>query len=241
MIARAKSHLTGYQNAAWADRFEATVRRVQTREQALLSSRSASVDAHGLPLTRTVASSLLKLMSYKDEYEVARLYTDGRFQHQLAEQFEGDRIKLEFHMAPPFLARPKNGQPPKKIVLGPWLMGAMRWLAKGKALRGGMFDIFGRTEERRTERGLIERFERCVDELLGELHDAPPEDKLAIAQQIAALPLTVRGYGHVKLANLALARAREAELLHRYAPERYPKPERSAAPGQFKGIAVVSR
>jgi len=252
LIARAKAHLTGYQNAAWADRFEATVRRVQQREQALAASPDTARDA-ALPLTRAVAQSLLKLMSYKDEYEVARLYTDGRFRHQLADQFEGDDIRLEFHMAPPFLARPKNGQPPKKIVLGPWLLGAMKWLAKGKALRGSAFDVFGRTEERRTERELIVRFERRVDELLVDLagpgdgaastHDDDGKlDRLAIAQQIAALPLTIRGFGHVKLANLALARAREAELLHRYAPERYPKPERaSALAGQFKGIAVVPR
>ncbi|HEY9064598.1 MAG TPA: indolepyruvate ferredoxin oxidoreductase family protein [Burkholderiaceae bacterium] len=243
LIARAKAHLTGYQDAAWADRFEATVRRVQRREQALPSSPAAAADTRALPLTRTVARSLLKLMSYKDEYEVARLYTDGRFRQQLAEQFEGDDIRLEFHMAPPFLARPKNGQPPKKIVLGPWLMGAMRWLAKGKALRGGAFDLFGRTEERRTERELIVRFEQRVDELLEGLDDADvaSSDKLATAQQIAALPLSIRGYGHVKLANLALARVREAELLHRYAPRRYPKPERAGAmAGQFKGIEVVS-
>ncbi|HKX42609.1 MAG TPA: indolepyruvate ferredoxin oxidoreductase family protein, partial [Burkholderiaceae bacterium] len=247
LLARAKAHLTGYQNAAWAQRFEATVRRVQECEQALLASRASSASstaASVLPLTRTVAQSLLKLMSYKDEYEVARLYTDGRFRHQLAEQFEGDDIRLEFHMAPPFLARPKNGQPPKKIVLGPWLMRAMKWLAKGKVLRGGAFDVFGRTEERRTERELIARFERRIDELLEGLDvaDAASGDPLATALQIAALPLSIRGYGHVKLANLALARAREAELLHRYAPDRYPKPERAtAAAGQFKGIAVVAR
>ena len=111
LVARGVAHLTGYQNAAWAQRFETRVRSVQQREAAL-----AGGDPR-LPFTRNAARSLLKLMSYKDEYEVARLYTDGSFRDKLAEQFEGD-VKLEFHMAPPLLARPKNGQPPGKIRLG---------------------------------------------------------------------------------------------------------------------------
>jgi indolepyruvate ferredoxin oxidoreductase len=229
LIERARTHLSGYQNAAWAARFDALVQRVRVREQAMSASDAA------LPLTRAVATSLLKLMSYKDEYEVARLYTDGRFRRQLDDQFEGD-VRLEFHMAPPLLSRPKNGQPPRKVVLGAWMMPAMRWLAKAKVLRGSAFDLFGHTEERRTERALIGRFERRVDELL----DTLSADNAETARQIAALPLSIRGFGHVKLANLALANAREAELLHRYAPQRYPKPERAGAAGQFKGIAVVS-
>ncbi|KQW34698.1 indolepyruvate ferredoxin oxidoreductase family protein [Rhizobacter sp. Root404] len=231
LIARGTQHLTGYQNAAWARRFEAAVRRAQQAEQAC-----AGHDAT-LPFARAVARSLTKLMSYKDEYEVARLYTDGSFQRQLADQFEGD-LKLEFHMAPPLLARPKNGQPPKKIALGAWMLPAMKWLAKGKALRGSVFDIFGHTEERRMERDLVTQFERRVDELAANLS----AERLPNAIQIAALPLSMRGYGHIKIANVALARAREAELLHRFMPDRYPKPP-SAAPtaGQFRGIAVVSR
>ena len=231
LIARGVVHLTGYQNAAWAQRFEATVRRVQRVEQSLAGHDAA------LPLACAVARSLTKLMSYKDEYEVARLYTDGGFQRQLAEQFEGD-LKLEFHMAPPLLARPKNGQPPKKIALGAWMLPLMTWLAKGKALRGSWLDVFGHTDERRMERELIAQFERRVDELLADL----TAERLPVAVQIAALPLSMRGYGHVKIANVALARAREAELLHRFMPDRYPKPT-AATPtaGQFRGIAVVSR
>jgi indolepyruvate ferredoxin oxidoreductase len=231
LIARGVQHLTGYQNAAWARRFEATVRRAQRAEQGC-----AGHDAT-LPFARAVARSLTKLMTYKDEYEVARLYTDGGFQRQLADQFEGD-LKLEFHMAPPLLARPKNGQPPKKIALGAWMLPAMKWLAKGKALRGSVFDIFGHTEERRMERDLVTQFERRVDELAANLS----ADRVPSAIQIAALPLSMRGYGHIKIANVALARMREAELLHRFLPERYPKPVAATpAAGQFKGIAVVSR
>jgi indolepyruvate ferredoxin oxidoreductase len=231
LIARGIVHLTGYQNAAWARRFEAVVRRAQQAEQACAGGDTS------LPLTRAVARSLMKLMSCKDEYEVARLYTDGSFQRQLAEQFEGE-FKLEFHMAPPLLARPKNGQPPKKIALGAWLLPLMKLLARGKVLRGGWLDVFGYTEERRMERALVAQFERRIDELLANL----TAERLPVASQIAALPLSMRGYGHVKIANVALARAREAELLHRFMPQRYPKPA-AAAPtaGQFRGIAVVSR
>jgi indolepyruvate ferredoxin oxidoreductase len=231
LVARGVKHLTGYQDAAWARRYAAAVERVRVAEQGC-----PGFDA-SLPLTRAVASSLLKLMSYKDEYEVARLYTDGSFQRQLADQFEGD-LKLEFHMAPPLLARPKNGQPPKKIALGAWMLPMMKLLAKGKALRGGVFDVFGHTEERRMERELVTQFEQRVDELAANL----TADRLPSALQIALLPLSMRGYGHVKIANVALARAREAELLHRFMPERYAKPVAATpAAGQFKGIAVVSR
>jgi indolepyruvate ferredoxin oxidoreductase len=229
LIARGRAHLTGYQNAAWAQRFEDAVRRVAAREAAL-----AGGDA-SLPLARNVARGLTKLMSYKDEYEVARLYTDGDFTKRLADQFEGP-VQLEFHMAPPLVARPKNGQPPAKVRLGGWLLPAMKWLARGKALRGTWLDLFGRTDERRLERALIEQFIARADELSAGL----TADKQALAAQIAALAMTIRGYGHVKIASLAMARARESELLHRFDPSRYAKPEPAARAGQFRGIAVVS-
>jgi indolepyruvate ferredoxin oxidoreductase len=229
LIARAVRHLAAYQDVAWAQRFETRLRAVQQREAALAGGDPS------LPLTRNAARSLQKLMSYKDEYEVARLYSDGSFRASLSEQFEGD-VKLEFHMAPPFLARPKNGQPPVKIRLGGWMLPAMKYLAYGKRLRGTVFDLFGHTEERRLERSLIDQFDARLDELLAEL--SPANQKLAA--QIAALPMTIRGYGHVKLANLALARGREAELLHRFAPKRYPRPAFEAKAGQIRGIAVVA-
>lgn len=229
LIARGRKHLSAYQNAAWAQRFEARVRAVQQREEKLVGGDAS------LPVTRNAASSLLKLMSYKDEYEVARLYSDGTFRERLAEQFEGD-IKLEFHMAPPMLSRPKNGQPPAKVRLGAWMLPAMKWLAHGKRVRGTVFDVFGHTAERRLERSLIEQFDARLQELTAEL--TPDNQKLAA--QIAAVPLTIRGYGHVKLANLALARGREAELLHRFSPSRYPRPAAEPKAGQIRGIAVVA-
>jgi indolepyruvate ferredoxin oxidoreductase len=234
LIERGVHHLTAYQDARWAQRFETRVRAVRARESALPGADAS------LPVTHNVARSLLKLMSYKDEYEVARLYSNGAFERRLAEQFEGD-LKLEFHLAPPLLARSRRGRPPVKLRAGPWMLTAMRWLARAKALRGTVFDPFGHTLERRTERALIGEFEQSIERLL---RDLAPSNQ-ALAAQVAALPLSVRGFGHVKSANLALARAREAELLHRFSPQHYARPE--AAPGatpvarQFRGIAVVAR
>jgi indolepyruvate ferredoxin oxidoreductase len=229
LLARGVEHLTGWQNAAWAERYRATVQRVQQAEQGIDPA---------LPLTRTVARSLLKLMSYKDEYEVARLYTDGRFLQQLQTQFEGE-LKLAFHMAPPLLSRSAHGQPPKKLRLGAWLMPALRVLARGKVLRGTVVDLFGRTEERRLERDLISQYEARVAELLERLSPTT----LKTATEIAALPLSMRGFGHVKIANVALARAREAELLHKLDPGRWPRPPSAGGTpgaGQIRGIAVVA-
>ena len=179
-----------------------------------------------------------KLMAYKDEYEVARLYTDGTFEKQLAEQFEGD-LKLEFYMAPPALVKPKGegrAAAPKKRRFGAWMFPVLKVLARGKALRGTAFDPFGHTAERRLERRLIDDYEARVAELLAGL-DA---GKLALATAIANVPGSIRGYGHVKLASLAIARARESELLNRFDPVRYPRPAGAAVAGQFRGIPVTS-
>jgi indolepyruvate ferredoxin oxidoreductase len=229
LLARGIEHLSGYQDAVYAQRYADRVRRVQAHEAALGADAS-------LPFTRAVAKSLLKLMAYKDEYEVARLYTDGPFRRALAQQFDGD-VKLEFYMAPPLLSRAKNGQPPRKLRLGAWLLPLLHVLAHGKRLRGGAFDIFGRTGERRMERELIALYEARIDELLPRLQI----ENLALAGEVAKLPLTMRGYGHVKIANVALARAREAELLHRLDPQRYARPAAAAQAGQLRGIAVVAR
>jgi indolepyruvate ferredoxin oxidoreductase len=228
LIARGVEHLTGYQNAAYAQRYANFVNTVRVREMQLGADPA-------LPFTRAVAQSLMKLMAYKDEYEVARLYTDGRFQQQLKQQFEGE-IELEFYMAPPAIAKAKNGQAPKKVRLGGWMLPAMKLLAKGRALRGTAFDLFGKTEERRMERELIERYRERVQALLPGLSP----DRLKAATEIAALPLQMRGFGHVKLANVALARAREAELLHRFDPAAYPRPAASKAAGQIRGIRVTA-
>ena len=228
LISRAKTHLAAYQDSAYAARFEAMVARVRQHEEAACPTPE-------LPFTRTVARSLLKLMAYKDEYEVARLYTDGEFLRSLQRQFEGD-LQLEFYMAPPVLSRARQGQAPRKVRLGGWMMPAMKLLAHARRLRGTPLDFFGRTAERRLERELIERYCARIDALLPSL----TADRLKTATDIAALPLSMRGFGHVKLANIALARAREAELLHRFDPQAYARPAASREAGQIRGIRVTA-
>jgi indolepyruvate ferredoxin oxidoreductase len=227
-VDRAVAHLAAYQDTAYARRYAAFVESVRAREAALQADP-------GLPFTTAVAQSLLKLMAYKDEYEVARLYTDGEFARTLREQFEGD-IDLEFFMAPPALARGRDGEPPRKIRLGGWMMVAMKVLARGRRLRGTVFDVFGRTAERRMERELVRRYVERIEALLPAL--AP--ERLAIARDIAALPLQMRGFGHVKAANVALAHVREAELLHRFDPAAYPRPAATREAGQIRGIRVTA-
>jgi indolepyruvate ferredoxin oxidoreductase len=228
LVALGVRHLTGYQDAAYAKRYADAVATARRHERALQADPS-------LPFTRAVAQSLLKLMAYKDEYEVARLYTDGEFARSLHEQFEGD-IKLEFYMAPPALSRARDGRPPRKIRLGGWMLPAMKLLAQGRRLRGTMLDVFGRTRERRMERELAESYLRRIEVLLPSLS----RERLQVACEIAALPLQMRGFGHVKVANVAMARAREAELLHRFDPEVYPRPAATREAGQLRGIRVTA-
>jgi indolepyruvate ferredoxin oxidoreductase len=204
MIARRVRFLENYQNAAYAQRYLSVVNRVQTAEQ---------VKTPGLTgLAEAAARYLFKLMAYKDEYEVARLYTDGTFAAQLAKTFEGD-IKLEFHLAPPILSRkdPTTGLP-RKMTFGPWMMHAFRLLAMLRGLRGTAFDIFGYSTERRVERRLVGDYERLIAEILGALKS----DNHAIAVALASIPEKIRGYGHVKQRHLQSAKAEEAELLGQF-------------------------
>ncbi|MBE7940651.1 indolepyruvate ferredoxin oxidoreductase family protein [Ramlibacter aquaticus] len=228
LLALGSAQLTGWQDAAQAQRWRDFVLRVRDAEQALAADPS-------LPFTRAVGASLLKLMAYKDEYEVARLYTDGEFLRSLQAQFE-DGWTLEFHMAPPLLSRGKAGAAPRKMRFGPWLLPVLRALARLRAIRGSWLDPFGHTQERRLERALPGQFMARIESLLPRLS----RDTLGIACEIAALPMAVRGFGHVKLGNLALARAREAELLHRFAPQVWPRPGPSREAGQLRGIPVVA-
>jgi indolepyruvate ferredoxin oxidoreductase len=168
-------------------------------------------------------------MAYKDEYEVARLYTDGEFERQLRAQFEGD-FRLEFHLAPPALGAAKRR-------FGPWMMGAMRLLAKAKSLRGTPLDPFGRSAERRLERRLADDYEALVREWLPRLAAGSRE----LCQRIAEVPLAMRGFGHVKRANVEAALQRQAVLLHRLDGQRWARPEDKPGAGQFRGIPVVSR
>lgn len=199
LVERRVRFLTEYQNAAYAARYRALVDRVRTAEWDKAGSTA---------LTETVARYYFKLMAYKDEYEVARLYTSGEFQRRLQQQFEGD-FQVHFHLAPPLFAKKDEQGRLVKQEYGPWMLKAFGLLAKLKFLRGGTFDIFGRTEERRGERQLIADYEQTVALLLEGLSD----DRVALAVEIASIPEHIRGYGHVKEAHLHKAKAREAVLL----------------------------
>jgi indolepyruvate ferredoxin oxidoreductase len=161
-------------------------------------------------------------MAYKDEYEVARLYADPAFMNAVRAQFEGD-YRLGFNLAPPAIAErdPLTGHL-KKRTFGSWMLPAFRILAKLKFLRGTPLDLFGRTEERRTERRLIGEYET----LLAELEAGLNAGNHPLAVELASLPEQIRGFGHVKEANLKKVKAREAELL---ACWRSPAPASQAA------------
>ncbi|HYH40196.1 MAG TPA: DUF6537 domain-containing protein, partial [Azospirillum sp.] len=213
MIERRTRFLSEYQDAAYASRYHATVdwtRRVEGQK-----APGSTV------LTEAVARSLFKLMAYKDEYEVARLYTDTGFFEKLDRMFEGN-WKVKFHLSPPVLGQTGEGGTgePKKREFGPWMRKAMVWLAKGKRLRGTPLDPFGWLPERRMERQLIADFEATVGEMLTKLD----RGNLGLAVEIARVPMDIRGYGPVKERNLAAAKAREAELLSAFRAPATPQP-----------------
>jgi len=208
LIERNQQWLTAYQNARYANRYTAAVERIRARESSLLPGNAYR-------LTRAVAANLAKLMAYKDEYEVARLYTDPEFTARLREQFEGEPGKdytLTFHLAPPLLARKNEKGELIKRNYGPWMLSAFRVLAKLKGLRGTPLDMFGRTEERRMERRLVADYM----DLVNELADSVNEKNLAIALELARLPDDIRGFGHIKEGNVRAAQSRRAELLASY-------------------------
>jgi len=200
-ILRRVAFLTDYQDAAYADGYRQLVERVRAVEAARAPGRAE--------LSEAVARCYFKLLAYKDEYEVARLYTDGAFRAQLERQFAGTP-RLRIHLAPPLLAArdPATGQLKKKAY-GPWMLRAMALLARARRLRGTAFDPFGRSAERRTERRLIADYRAAIEELLAGL----TPDNHALAVEIARTPEQIRGYGHVKQRHLDGARQREAELL----------------------------
>ena len=204
IVARRIGFLTDYQNEAYARRYKDFVVTVQKAEARAFPDRD--------DLARAVARYYFKLLTYKDEYEVARLYTDTGFMDKVNQAFEGD-FKLNFHLAPPLLADRNldTGQLEKKSY-GPWMMRAFGLLAKLKGLRGTPFDPFGRSAERCRERQLITDYEATIGGLL----DSLSADNYAIAVDIASVPEQIRGYGHVKERHIADAKAHETELLAAY-------------------------
>jgi indolepyruvate ferredoxin oxidoreductase len=201
MVVRHEAHLTDYQDAAYAKRYRTLVDRVRKAEGHLLPGQQA--------LTEAVACGYAKLLAYKDEYEVARLYSDAAFKRSLEAEFEGN-YRLKFHLAPPLLARrdPQTGMP-RKRVFGAWVLPVFKLLARLKRLRGTAFDPFGYTAERRAERALITEYERSIEEILAGLCQANHDD----AVTLAGLPDQVRGFGHIKTASIEQMQRHREELL----------------------------
>jgi indolepyruvate ferredoxin oxidoreductase len=201
IVKRRVEFLTDYQDAAYAATYQAFVHKVRDAEAPL--GKTA--------LAESVARYLFKLMAYKDEYEVARLHSDTRFLERVNAMFEGD-FTLNYHLAPPLLAKRNAKGELQKQKYGPAMLTGFRWLAKLKGLRGGALDVFGRSEERRTERALIGEYRASIDEVLGGL----TADKHALALEIARLPEKIKGYGHVKDRNLVATRQLWKDLMQQW-------------------------
>jgi indolepyruvate ferredoxin oxidoreductase len=200
ILAHRMKHLTKYQNTALAERYRARVALVAAAERRAIPTSDA--------LARTVAKQYAKLLAYKDEYEVARLYADGAFEIAIRNQFEGD-YRIRYHLAPPMLARrDEHTGHLRKQEFGAYTMWVFRLLARLKGLRGTSFDVFGRSPERRTERRLIAEYEEMLDEISVKL--SPENHSIAVA--LAALPEQIRGFGHVKEAAIARIDIERADL-----------------------------
>jgi indolepyruvate ferredoxin oxidoreductase len=214
LIERRARFLAEYQNAAYADKYRALVNKVRRVELERASSSK---------LTEAVARYYAKLLAYKDEYEVARLHADAGFRRKIEDMFEGD-YKVAFHLSPPAFARldPVSGEP-RKMRFGPWILPVFKVLRSLKGLRGTPLDPFGYTEERRTERALIEEYEQSVERLLAGLK----AQNHALAVQIASIPEEMRGFGHIKMRSVAAARKKRDELLAGFGAA--PAPARAAA------------
>jgi indolepyruvate ferredoxin oxidoreductase len=202
LVKRRVEFLTGYQDAAYAQRYRAFVDQVRSAESALGKSTA---------LSEAVARYLFKLMAIKDEYEVARLHSDPAFEKKIDGMFEGD-FKIVHHLAPPAIAKRNAKGELVKQPFGPWVRKVFPLLARMKVLRGTALDLFGKTEERRMERQLLADYEACIAELLKGLS----ADKLPLAAEIARIPEEIRGYGHVKERHVKAARAKWGGLMAKW-------------------------
>lgn len=221
LIAGRETLLTQYQNAAYAKRYRALVERVRAADREIKGEEG--------PLSEAVARNYAKLLAYKDEYEVARLYSDGEFTRQLQAQFEPG-YRLSFHLAPPLL--PKRDRDTGRLLkreFGAWMLPVFGLLARFRFLRGTRFDPFAHTAERKMERQLIADYESAIDKLLAVLGTAQGNNSVSTntnktknstwpystAVELVSLPELVRGYGHVKETSLKAVRRREADLWNR--------------------------
>jgi indolepyruvate ferredoxin oxidoreductase len=212
-IGRRAAFLTDYQDAAYAQRYTDLVAKVRASEAAKVPGSTH--------LTETVARYAFKLMAYKDEYEVARLYSQPAFWDQIAQTFDGD-FKVHFNLAPPLWSRRDNEGHLVKSEYGPWIRHAFGLLKHLKFLRGGAFDVFGRSEERRMERQWIADYFGAIDALQSGLS----RENLALAVKIAEVPEHIRGFGHVKEQHEKAAREQWTRLLEQW---RNPQAPRAAA------------
>jgi indolepyruvate ferredoxin oxidoreductase len=201
VIERRAAFLVDYQNEAYSAHYRARVDAIAKLEKARFPGSTQ--------LTEAVARYLFKLMAFKDEFEVARLYTSEPFQRQLAETFEGD-LTLELHLAPPipFLQRKTDFGGSRKITFGPWMFKVMKVLAKLKWMRGSWFDVTRFNNDRIVERRLLADYEALLDEIL---RSATPENHAA-AVALARLPEKIRGFGHIKARHIAAADAERERL-----------------------------
>jgi indolepyruvate ferredoxin oxidoreductase len=198
LVERRVGWLTDYQNAAYARHYADVVAQVRQAEAAL---------GRGDRLSRAVARNLYKLMAYKDEYEVARLYSNGDFDRKVRAAFDGE-YTVRYHLAPPLFAKRDADGRLLKAEYGSWMKPAMRVLAGLRFLRGTRLDPFGRSVERRTERELIDRYVSSVRSVLPRLDG----DTVELAVELASLPERIRGFGHVKEKSLPPVLERWAAL-----------------------------
>jgi indolepyruvate ferredoxin oxidoreductase len=207
LVERRMMLLTAYQNEAYAQKYLSLVEKTKSVEKQKANSTT---------LTEAVARYYAKLLAYKDEYEVARLHADPAFRTKIEGMFEGE-YRVVYHLAPPLLARkdPITGEP-RKIAFGSWALNLFGILSRLKGLRGTAFDPFGYTDERKTERALIGEYEQSVQALFAGL----TRDNHALAVEIASLPETIRGYGHIKMKSIVAARQKRGELLARFGSDR---------------------
>ncbi|MFC5429395.1 indolepyruvate ferredoxin oxidoreductase family protein [Paraburkholderia denitrificans] len=227
LVADREARLVAYGGARYARRF-----------RALADAARAADKSADQALARAVATTFYRLLAVKDEYEVARLYTDPAFRAALEAQFEGTAgrdFTVKFNMAPPLIARAKHGEVPRKMQIGPWLWRVLALLSKGRGVRGTWLDVFGRTLERRMERALADDYEATLRVALAHL-DA---DNAADIAALASLYERVRGYGHVKLANLAAVKRSERELAARLQLDAKTSAVVQEALDSFKGAGAL--
>ena len=209
IISKRVEFLTAYQNTAYAAKYVDFVEKIRSKELSLYLSFDHKKT---LSLTESVAKNLFKLMAYKDEYEVARLHSDGTFEKKVASMFEGD-YKLNYHLAPPLIAKKNDKGELQKQQFGPWMLTSFRLLAKLKGLRGTALDIFGKIAERKMEQQLIVDYLETMNVVFDKLNSDTKETLLPIAIELANIPESIKGFGHVKEKNAAAARVKWDALL----------------------------